>query len=421
MGPFFNSNEASRMGKLTIAVFAILALLVLAWAANARFPNGFDLNLGSTATATSTSSTTTSSFGNSSSIQTAISVAQSTAPSITNSRSALPGDWLSNSPSFSGNSSTIDYPPDYSALANFTLNLINADRGSAGLGPVSLSDVPSGQQHADSLAYYGTMGHWDEQGYKPYMRYTLLGGTGYVAENVAMGYCTDSPASDTAIFPEQCSVQTMENGMNGSEYQMMNNDGSCCNNGHRENILSPLHSYVSIGVAYNSTTRAVYLVEDFEDSYIASESLHLSGGVVTFSGSTAQDVSGWTGGSSGAEIAVYYDPTPANIPVGELTLSPSCSQYSELDEPASCQYQGGYGAGTQVTTVLAPCPLGYFCGSGNFTYAQDWKQSSGNFQIAFSIGSLESTYGSGVYTFYLWPAGDSTEPITSLSLFVATG
>ena len=329
-----------------------------------------------------------------------------------------PSNWLVANPSFENGSARIDYPPDYGALANFTLALINKDRASAGVGPVSLSPIPSGQQHADSLDYYGTIGHWDVQGYKPYMRYTLLGGTGYVAENAALGYCTDSTPSSTMVTPTQCNTQTVENGLNGSEYSMMYADTTCCNNGHRDNILSPSHNRVSIGIAYNSTTDAVYLVEDFEDYYFNSFSLQVSGGVVTLQGSTSEDLTGWTGGSSGASISVYYDPLPAGIPASELSYSTSCSQFNELNEPSSCQYQGAYNAGQQISTVLAPCPGGYTCGSGNFIYAETWQEGSGSFRIVFSMSGLESAHGTGVYTLYLWPAGNPAEPITSLSIFI---
>ena len=289
------------------------------------------------------------------------------------------GSSSASNPLFVGNSSTIGYPANYDALANFTLALINKDRAAASLAPVTLSTVPSGQQHADSMSYYGYFSHWDNQGYKPYMRYSLLGGTGGVSENVAEGSCTDS--SWQRVRP--CTVQTIENSLNDSEWQMMNNDSICCSNGHRENILNPLHNRVSIGVAYNPTTQVAYLVEDFEDDYISSGSLQLSGGVVTFQGSTQQDLTGWTGGSSGAEISVYYDATPLGIPVGDLNPKATCTHYSELNEPASCKYQGAYGQGTELTTVLAPCPGEYVCASGNFTYAQTWQQGNGKFDIVF--------------------------------------
>ena len=393
------------MSKVTTgAIVAIVLVVVVGLAATLYYQNGINQSLGGT---TTTSATTASSSSS-------LSTGGASSTNQASSQTSFSGGSPPPSPLLAGNSSTIYYPPQYGVLANFTLGLINNDRASNGLGPVTLSTVPSGQQHADSMDYYGYFSHWDTQGYKPYMRYTLLGGTGGVAENIAYGSCSNS--SWTRSLP--CTLQTIENSINDSEWQMMNNDSICCGNGHRENIVDPLHNMVSIGLAINSTSQVAYLVEDFEDNYLTSSSLQLSAGTVTFQGTTQQDLTGWTGGGSGAEITVYYDATPASIPTSELVPKSSCLQYSELNEPASCQYQGAYDEGTMVATVLAPCPTGFICVAGNFTYAKTWQQSSGNFQIVFSVAQLEAANGSGVYTFYLWPNGDDTSPITSLSVFV---
>jgi uncharacterized protein YkwD len=399
------------MNKLALGVVVVAILLVgIGWAATAHFPEGADSPTTSTSAAISAVTTDSSSVASASIVATKISTGDS------------PGSWLPDSPAFSGNSSKIDYPPDYGDIANFTLGLINEDRQSAGLQPVTLSSVPSGQQHADSMAYYGYFSHWDNQGYKPYMRYTLLGGTGSVEENVALNYCTTSEPNSTQDIAAPCSLQTVENAISGSEWMMMNNDTACCGGGHRANILDPIHNQVSLGVAYNSTT--VFLVEDFENNYIGSESLLVSGSVVTFQGSILSYQKGWMESESGAEISVYFDPTPSNISLSDLRMLTSCDQYSELSEPASCQYQGAYTSGTPISTVFYPCPAGRECNSsGNYTYAQQWQMKYGtsDFDIVFSISALEAAYGSGVYTFYLWPAEATTGPITSLSVFVTGG
>lgn len=348
-------------------------------------------------------------------------VSSATAPggvavaSVLSPAGTSPDAWLKDDPSIAQGGMTLDYPPGYAALANFTLALINQDRSAAGLGPVSMSAVASGQQHADSMAYFGYFSHWDVQGYKPYMRYTLLGGTGSVEENVALSYCTSSGVA------APCTQRTVESAINASEWMMMNNDTVCCSNGHRQNILGPLHNMVSIGIAYNAT--AVFLVEDFEDSYIGSESLQVSSGAVSFNGTLPQEPYAWMTRQAGAEILVYYDPTPSSIAVGQLDRLRACSQYNELNESAACQYQGAYNPGTEVSTVFEPCPQGRECVSGNYIYAQTWQYDSGtgSFEIAFSLAALEAAHGPGVYTLYLWPSERAPEAITSLSLFVTGG
>ncbi len=386
-----------------------MLFVIVVWAASTYFPVGAGHTLAGSSVTTTTSPASSSAGGVSAILG-------------TKSQSATPEDWLQDNPAITGNSTKLDYPPDYAVLVNYTLGLINEERAAAGLAPVALSVVPSGQQHADSMAYFRYFSHWDNQGYKPYMRYTLLGGLGSVDENLALNYCSTSSPDTSHPVSASCSVATVENAINASEWGMMNNDSACCNNGHRENILGPLHNRVSVGIAYNST--ALYLVEDFENYYIFSGSLELSSGVVSFSGSMSQADPGWLKTSLGAEITVYYDPTPSAIGVSALALSPSCDQFSELNESSSCQYQGAYTPGNEISTVFAPCPAQYVCSAGsagNYTYAQTWTRSSADFSIVFSISALESTHGNGVYTFYLWPEGRAPEPITSLSVFVTDG
>jgi len=125
--------------------------------------------------------------------------------------------------------------------------------------------------------------------------------------------------------------------------------------------------------------------------------------------------------AAGAEITVYFDPIPGNIGLDELNLLPSCSQYNELNEPLSCRYQGAYTPGLQISTVFGPCPTNRICSEGNYTYAETWQEAAGNFQIVFSISGLQSIYGNGIYTFYLWPNATTSEPITSLSVLVDSG
>ena len=73
-------------------------------------------------------------------------------------------------------------------LVNYALILINNDRQLNGLENVTLSNVNSAQVHADNMLKNNFVSHWDLNGYKPHMRYTLSDGQGSVSENVAWKY-----------------------------------------------------------------------------------------------------------------------------------------------------------------------------------------------------------------------------------------
>jgi hypothetical protein len=247
------------------------------------------------------------------------------------------------------------------------------------------------------MAYYGYFTHWDTQGYKPYMRYTLLGGSGSVAENVGLSYCTTSPATADMVTVSSCSLATIENALNNSEWQMFYNDFACCGNGHRDNILNPFHNRVSIGIAWNTTTSAVYLVEDFENSYFSNFSIQQSGGTVRISAETSQYID-----LREASISVYYDPPPSNMTLNELDLT------------------GAYGPGTFAGSVFPPCPTGFICssqGPGTNVYASQWTTTP-DISIVFSIQPFIDEYGPGVYTLYLLPSQNPNDSLTSISIFI---
>lgn len=295
----------------------------------------------------------------------------------------------------SGNASNltsinITYPSDYATLANYSLTIINENRTSQGLSPVTLSPIPSGQQHADSMLQNDYFSHWDTQGFKPYMRYSLLNGTGFVEENIAYEY---------AGFPSFTSTQSVERAIGNLEWQMMNNDSACCDNGHRDNILNQFHNRVSIGIAYSSTY--VYFVEDFETYYALLNTPISDGNTIILEGSTMQTL-------NPTSVDVYYDSTPTS-------LTPSV-----LNQV----YNTPYDSGTFVGGVIPSCNS-IFSSCQKFSQgvtvsATTWAVGSAAIDIQFSLENFIHIEGAGVYTIYL-VQGSSSNPeyLTSISVFVS--
>jgi len=168
-------------------------------------------------------------------------------------------------------------------LVDYALSLINSDRQSYGLQTVTLSSVDSGQRHAENMLKGGFLSHWDTNGYKPYMRYTLANGKGAVSENAAWSY--DSGGLDPANAIEQL------------EHDMMYDDASS-DWGHRDNILNAFHNKVNIGIAYDRNN--MYFVEDFEDDYISWSTLSLSSQVI-MQGTILKS------GELISQVAIYFD------------------------------------------------------------------------------------------------------------------
>jgi len=257
-------------------------------------------------------------------------------------------------------------PPAYNILANYVLMLINNDRQNNGITTnVSLDFNPAAQQHAYSMLINGYFSHWDTQGYKPYMRYTIAGGNGSVEENVAYEQYNGRFTS----------VSTVEDALKQLEYQMVYND-SAHQNGHRFNILDPYHNYVSIGIAYD--TNYVYLVQDFENLYIHWNYLPSinSNALVTLGGN-------FTMSKDIQMIEIFYDPLPQPLTPQQLSSSP---------------YNDGYDQGTFLGGVV---PNGYQVQEGITITAIDWSVFSNTFFISFNMKNLVKLYGNGVYTVYV--------------------
>ena len=313
---------------------------------------------------------------------------------VTSTTSAASSGFAISDPAFYSGNATISYPPDYSTLASYALGLVNQDREANGESPVTLGTVPSGQQHADSMVYYGYFSHWDTQGYKPYMRYTLLGGTGAVAENIGQSTCTDSPPDSSLLTVQPCTLSAIESGIAASEWGMMNNDLQCCNNGHRDNILDSRHNRVSIGIAYDASSSTLYFVEDFEDQYLSlSSPVAGSGGLISIQGALSTSL-------SVSQLAVYYDPTPSPMTVSQLDAT------------------FAYGPGTFVGGVFPPCSSGceYYPGAVS-VYANEWYTTSKSVNIQFSLSQFKNADGPGVYTIYLQTTDSSGSAFFMYSVF----
>ena len=263
---------------------------------------------------------------------------------------SLPDDNASDS----GSETSID-----EELVNYALILINNDRQLNGLENVTLSNVNSAQVHADNMLENNFVSHWDLNGYKPHMRYTLSGGQGSVSENVAWKY------SSGFIDPKETLADL--------QWSMMYDDAAS-NWGHKNNILTPFHNKVSIGISYNDNY--LYFVQDFENDYVEWDTLTVSNNEVIMKGTILRQ------GLSIEHIAIYYD-DPVPLTVEQLMNPP---------------FQSAYDMGTFVGMALPP---GWEAVEGITLRAQVWTQTGQDFEIRFTLSTAQSSYGKGVYTLFL--------------------
>ncbi len=125
----------------------------------------------------------------------------------------------------------------------YMLRLINRDRATAGLSPVTLDTGPAtraAQQHASDMAHLAYLGHWGSDGSVPEQRLTAAGGADMVLENAFCVTDEKKRVLDPSPRIDPADVEKAES--------MFFNEKPP-NDGHRQNILKPHHTRVGIGIA----------------------------------------------------------------------------------------------------------------------------------------------------------------------------
>ena len=276
-------------------------------------------------------------------------------------------------------------------LVQSALDAINKDRREFGLPPVKLSNNSAAQIHAEDVFGTKQISHWTTGGEKPYMTYANHGGTGSVHQNVAIaGFGPDEYQNCSALMIICERIEPIA-AIKELEYEMMYNDEDCCDNGHRENILDPHHTHVSIGISYDSYYLS--LVQNFENNY--SLDVTVDEGYVSIIGDMPK-------GAELDHVVVYYDklPTPAAYEANKKMIS--------------------YSTGEIAASVFAPLPDGlrYQQPKGHVVIEADGWIKNDALDISFDLEPAIKE--PGVYTLYtMFKDKDGDQfSITSYSVFV---
>jgi len=192
--------------------------------------------------------------------------------------------------------------PDIPSLQQLLFNLVNEDRKSNGLTEVSWEGIAAvtGTQHAQEMARYGYMSHWNLAGYGPDARYSIAGGLNSIYENISM-YQHSSGAGPSSQNDWEELIKGIEKGWMESP-------------GHRANILAPEHTHVGIGIAYEPSNGWLAITQEFVNQYITIQPLLQRVGL----GSTI-NLSGRLGAKvSNPMLNLAYEPLPVAKKVVEL-------------------------------------------------------------------------------------------------------
>lgn len=185
----------------------------------------------------------------------------------------------------------------------YMLQLVSNEREKAGLMPVHLGNNPAAQFHAEAAIQYCYNSHWDRWGLKPSHRYSLSGGTGSARENISgHDVCTGPGDGYRPLYSLDAEIADSMAGLMTSR-------------GHRENILSPAHTHLNAGLAYDRYNISV--VQHFSAEYITyrekptiddSGTLHLTAS----SDEASFDIGNF------ASVQIFYDHPPKPLTRGQL-------------------------------------------------------------------------------------------------------
>jgi uncharacterized protein YkwD len=276
-------------------------------------------------------------------------------------------------------------------LVQHVLNRINKDRSDSGLLPVELSSNQAAQIHAEDVFRTRQISHWMTNGEKPYMTYTQYDGEGSVQQNVAIaGFSPEQYEQCVTNVLIECEEIEPLSTIDQLQYEMMYNDKECCNDGHKNNILNPRHTHVSIGIVYDQYYLA--LVQNFENNYgldveVEDSEIEMSGTLLD---------------GQLDHIAVYYDEMPTQ------------AVYEQNKDLLS------YSAGELVAVVVKPLPPGYYYESlegYDVIEADRWIQQRDSVNVGFDLA--DAVDKDGTYTlFALVKDGEEMFDVTSYSVFV---
>lgn len=277
-------------------------------------------------------------------------------------------------------------------LVQHVLNRINKDRADFGLLPVELSSNQAAQIHAEDVFGTRQISHWMTNGEKPYMTYTQYDGEGSVQQNVAIaGFSPEQYDQCVTNVLVKCEEIEPLSTIDQLQYEMMYNDKECCNDGHKNNILNPRHTHVSIGIVYDQYYLA--LVQNFENNY---------GLDVDVEDSSEIEISGTLLEGQLDHIAIYYDEMPTR------------AAYEQNKDLLS------YSAGELVAVIVKPLPPGYYYESlegYDIIEADRWIEQSDSVNIVFDLA--DAVEEDGAYTlFALVKDGEEVFDATSYSVFV---
>ncbi len=206
-------------------------------------------------------------------------------------------------------------------LQQYMLELVNQARAGNGLTPVVWDNFAAqvAQDHAEDMATYQYMSHWNRLGYGPDVRYSLAGGAEWVQENVYSASYRFDDGSPAPIEDWRVEVEKAHDAWMSSP-------------GHRANILNPEHNHLGVGIAYNVATGDIRMAQEFINRYVELDAVPRvasPGDTLTISGELLP-------GATDPLVNLAYEPLPQPFTIDQLNATSaygSPAQFASAIQP----------------------------------------------------------------------------------------
>ena len=285
------------------------------------------------------------------------------------------------------------------------LEIVNQDRAAAGLTPLVLGENAAAQLHAEASLAGCFSSHWDLNGLKPYMRYSLAG-----------GYQSNS---SYVVGSDHCIVAT-------DGYRAKDSISGWMS----DSALDWKHRKINVGLVWDEYNTAVVL--QYEGDHVEYDLLPvIEDGILTMSGTVRNGVVFEEDRDLG--IQLYYDPPPRPLTGGQIArtyCADSGVQIASLRTPPA---SGSHYTEDEYTKPYRPCPDPHEVSADTIApasraearelwqaardasqardeltvtlpwiTAMDWVADGGAFSVRADVREIIDVHGPGVYRVVLW-------------------
>ena len=290
------------------------------------------------------------------------------------------------------------------------LDLINEERVSRGLYPVTFGTSQVAQEHAENMLASCYLSHWSLRGLKPYIRYSELGGYQANGENIS---------GQQRCYGSSYREWTLEDAVRAYTDDLLTSPG------HLKNIVNPLHRKVNIGLAHRGAN--FWLVQHFEGDYVHYDVLpSITEGTLILRAEGSLKNGAVLDPNAAPQL--YYDPPALTFAPEELKTTECYSYNSEigafrppLDPNSSYSHDPlvrSVGACYDPHTERAK-NLPTSVANPRWITARKLRHDSKSFILEARLNGRPQDYANGYYTLVLWgitPSGSGV--ISEYSILV---